>query len=106
MDAPRKHRSLVTRDTFAILVALSAGAQTGSEVQSRIIGESVGLYVRISSLYTILRRLEDMDLIKSHAKQYTLTQRGWHVLNIETHTLESLVKNAKSRIISSGHGKW
>ena len=106
MDAPRKHRQLVTRDTFAILVALAAGHQTGSEVQSRVISDTPGSYLRTTSLYTTLHRLEEMNLVESHSKRYTLSDKGWQVLRTETQTFESLVKQAKNRIISSGRGRW
>jgi DNA-binding PadR family transcriptional regulator len=93
------------------MVALSAGEQSGSDIQSQIVGDTVGLYVRASSIYTALDRLEEMGLVESaqktaQKKSYKLTEEGWRQLALETHTLDSLVRNAKQRIVTSGHGRW
>jgi DNA-binding PadR family transcriptional regulator len=106
MDTPKIRRRPITRDLYAILVALAAGAQVGSEIQDKIIEDTMGLYVRTSSLYTALRRLVTMGLAASKDKQYHLTDQGWHVLRVETQTLEPLVIQAKRRVVISGHGRW
>jgi DNA-binding PadR family transcriptional regulator len=99
-------RRPITRDIFAILVALADGEQTASEIQSQIVGDTVGLYVRNSSLYTALHRLEEMGLVRLRGKWYALTEAGWHWLRVETRTFEELVTQAKGRIIRGGYGRW
>jgi DNA-binding PadR family transcriptional regulator len=88
------------------LVALAEGGTIGSELQSRIVADTVGVYVGVSSLYAALHRLEDVGLIDSHDGVYALTDKGWHKLTHETRVLESLVQHAKRRVVATGHGRW
>jgi DNA-binding PadR family transcriptional regulator len=57
---------------------------TGSEVQSKIVGDTVGVYVRVSSLYKALHRLLDTGLIESENNYYWLTDKGWGALKADT----------------------
>ena len=106
MESSRKARRAVTIDTVSILVALAAGPTTLSGVQSQIIADTLGHYVRISSVYATLRRLIERGEIEERAKTYMLTSKGWHTLSVEGRLLQQLVEHTKSRIIASGHGQW
>jgi DNA-binding PadR family transcriptional regulator len=86
--------------------ALSSGEQTGTEVQSQIVGDTVGVYVRDSSIYTVLRRFVEVGWVETKGKSYLLTDEGRRHLKIETHAFEALVQHAKQRIISAGYGRW
>jgi DNA-binding PadR family transcriptional regulator len=105
MHTPARHRP-ITRDLYAILVALAAGPQTGTETQDQINADTTGLYVRSSSLYTALHRLEIMGLATCQHQQYRLIDQGWRTLRIETSTFESLVAQAKHCVVAAGHGRW
>jgi DNA-binding PadR family transcriptional regulator len=106
MNNPAKRTRPISRDVFAILVALAHGEQTGSEIQSRIIGDTVGVYVRASSIYTALHRLKEIGLVEARSKAYRLTDKGWHELKVETRTFEGLVQHSKRRVVDAGHGRW
>jgi DNA-binding PadR family transcriptional regulator len=106
MNEPGSLRRPLTRDIFAILVALSAGEQTASGIQSGIISDGVGLYVSPSSVYTVLHRLVQMGWATEDQKHYKLTDKGWKQLRNETRTLDALVAQAKRRVVASGRGRW
>jgi DNA-binding PadR family transcriptional regulator len=106
MNTRTGYRHPLTLDSFAVLVALSAGEQIGSEIQSQMIGDGVGLYVRSSSVYAILHRFEEMGLVETRDSYYKLTDKGWKRLELETRTMESLVGQSKKRIIDGGRGRW
>ena len=105
MDQLPRSRPVITRNTYAILVALSAGEQTGRELQQHIVGDGVGHYVRDSIIYATLHRLVDMGLVEEDRNYYWLTDRGWVTLKAETRVLEALVGHAKQRVVGSGHGR-
>jgi len=106
MNTSQKERRATTLDTVAIIVALAAGPKTLSEVQSQIVADTVGHYVRISSVYAALRRLVETGLLEEKFKTYSLTGKGWHKLDVEGRLLQQLVEHTKRRIIASGHGNW
>jgi DNA-binding PadR family transcriptional regulator len=106
MNNPHGRRLPLTRDAFAILVALSAGEQTGADVQNSVVADGVGLYVGPSSVYTVLHRLVQMGWATEDQKHYKLTDKGWKQLRNETRTLDALVAQAKRRVVASGRGRW
>jgi DNA-binding PadR family transcriptional regulator len=97
MNSQSQRKRPITRDAYAILVALSSGEMTGTEVQSQIVGDTVGVYVRDSSIYTVLRRFVEMGWVETKGKSYLITDEGRRHLKIETH---------KQRIVSAGYGRW
>ena len=99
MTIPDPKRKFIAPDTYAIIVALGAGAQTGREVQSRVRSDSLGLYIRDSVIYFTLHRLCSMGLVqRDNNGFFELTDEGRHWLRVETRTYKRLVEQATRRV--------
>jgi DNA-binding PadR family transcriptional regulator len=84
---------------FYILLALADKALSGAEIQQTIIGDTVGMYVRDSTLYDALANLANAGLIsKSPSKVYRLTEVGRRRLEVESRTLRDAVRLSQVRL--------
>lgn len=90
------HR-VINRDTFAILVALSERAQTGRQVQARVVGHTCGMHIRDSVIYSTLHRLVDLGWANEINGGFVLSERGRQVLKFEVSTYESLLEQYRKR---------
>jgi DNA-binding PadR family transcriptional regulator len=88
---------------YYILLALADEPLHGLGIQKRIIGDTLGFYVRDSSLYTSLKVLEREGLIEKapgppHRVTYKLTEKGRRTLEYESRTLRRAVELAQQRL--------
>ena len=95
-----------TGDYF-IMLALAEGSKHGGAVSDQMIADSVGaVYLKSSSLYDALKRLEKAELIersanpemKAQAKSYRLTDHGQRQLASAVHMHERAVVLGRGRL--------
>lgn len=94
----KSKRRVLTRDVFAIMVALAAGRQTGREIQRRVVGDTAGLFVPDSIVYEVLHRMVEDGQARAAGRVYELTEQGVQRLKFESGTYESLVEKARQRV--------
>jgi DNA-binding PadR family transcriptional regulator len=72
---------------YLILAALAAGAKHGTAIQSQIVGDTQGVYLRDSTLYSTLKSLVQAELIEEtstgYRRVYCLTEKGRRILGLE-----------------------
>ena len=84
---------------FYILLALADEALTGADIRQKIIGDSMGVYARDSSLYDALTNLAEAGLIeRGQDKRYRLTERGRRRLEDTARTLRRAVELSQQRL--------
>ena len=81
---------------------MASGASSGAEIQKQIIADGVGRYIKYSTIYDDLRRLEDAGYIeylglRGKEKYFTLTGKGQKTLEREVKLLRILVGAAYER---------
>jgi len=77
---------------------MSRGASTGAEIQQQIIADTVGLYIKHTTIYDDLKRLTakgliELDGYEGLAKYYTLTEHGQAELERGVKLLKILLSN-------------
>ena len=90
--------------SFMILFALAAGPLSGSEIQQQIIADNVGEYVKSTTLYQDLRRLEAKGYVELVGEQgaerfFELTKDGSLALERGVKLLKILTTLAMQRRI-------
>jgi DNA-binding PadR family transcriptional regulator len=84
---------------FYILLALAVEPLSGAGIQKRIIGDTVGRYVRDSSLYDALSVLAEAGLLERLAnKTYRLTAKGRRRLEVEARAMVRATRLAQERL--------
>jgi DNA-binding PadR family transcriptional regulator len=89
---------------FYILLALAQGPNHGYAIRGQIISDTVGLYLRDSTLYSALKSLERAGLIEPGNSPdgrrilFQLTQAGWRKLDIESQTWKRAAELARRRL--------
>lgn len=91
-------RLTINTDTFAVMVALASGPKSGRQVQSQIVGDTLGMYVRDSVIYGALHRFVDLGWADDIPGGFALTDRGRQVLKMESRTFENLLEKVKQRL--------
>lgn len=86
---------------FYVMLALAERPMNGVAVQEQIVGDTVGKYVRASTVYAVLRRLVRDGLAECDEgrlrKQYWLIDEGRRILRMEMRTLGWVLKEAQKR---------
>ena len=75
---------------------MSAGASTGAEIQQQIIADTVGTYIKHTTLYTNLKLLAAQGYIEqtgqsAQEKFYRLTRKGEKLLEREVKMLRIMM---------------
>jgi DNA-binding PadR family transcriptional regulator len=86
---------------FLVLLALAASPANGGEISRRIVGDTLGQYVRDSSLYDELRRLEEAGLVERYGTgwphEMRITDEGDRYLRLSVRTMGRLMEVARER---------
>jgi DNA-binding PadR family transcriptional regulator len=103
--------SALTGHNFYIVLALAQGPAHGLAIQKRIIGDTSGMYLRYSTLYSTLKRLERDGVIEVERQEkirtyYCLTNKGKRWLENESRTLEFATRLAKQRLSVGYRQGW
>jgi DNA-binding PadR family transcriptional regulator len=80
-----------------ILLALAGGPANGMEIWWRIVGDTMGNYLRHSSMYDELKRLDRANFIERLGQRWRLTAEGERRLRLEVSTLNRLSEVARRR---------
>jgi DNA-binding PadR family transcriptional regulator len=90
---------------YYILLALAVGPQHGLAIQSQIVDDGLGLYVRSSTIYGALKAMTRDGLIEeadpgtaSYRREFRITEKGRRKLKLESQTLERTVRLARERV--------
>ena len=84
---------------FFILLALADGPTSGASIRDRIVGDTLGIYLRDSTLYDALASTERAGLIeRSQYKVYRLTAKGERTLEQASRTLQRAVQLSQERL--------
>jgi DNA-binding PadR family transcriptional regulator len=96
---------------FHVLLALSQGPRHGYGLMKEVEQHSNGsVRLEIGSLYRLLARLLDNDLIEEAAEDerrryYRISRTGWRVLKAEAERLAGLVELSRARkLLPEGRG--
>ncbi len=90
--------------SYYILLALAEGRMHGLDIQSQVLGDSVGAaYLRTSTLYAALKRLDKSALIRvvnadNYHTSYELTESGKRRLEAEARAYERTAQLARKRL--------
>jgi DNA-binding PadR family transcriptional regulator len=90
---------------FLVLLALAGGPKHGLAIQQQIIGDTVGQYVRTSTVYAVVRALTrdgmveptgagDAVGVSHYRKEYQLTERGRRALKLTAQTMKYAAERA------------
>jgi DNA-binding PadR family transcriptional regulator len=87
---------------FYFLLALADGPAQGYEIQDRIITDTMGDYLKHSSLYDELNRMERAGFIRSRAewgsrRRFVLTLKGERLARARAKTLEKVLEVSRER---------
>jgi DNA-binding PadR family transcriptional regulator len=98
--------SLLESTKYFVLLALASGPLHGYAIRERIIGDTLGIYMRDSTLYSVLKSLVRDDLVEGPFRDslkpaytvYQLTDRGKRKLEDESCTLRRATTLAGERL--------
>jgi len=90
---------------YFILLALAEGPKHGLEIQRQVVGDSLGFYIRTSTLYTGLEGLARTNLIelateheRGRRKTYRLTEQGKRRLEYAARVQKRAVELTQQRL--------
>lgn len=95
--------TLLEPTKFFILLALSKGAGHGLAIQEQIVADTLGVYLKSSSLYDAMKRLLELELIEVRAddgyrRSYALTDKGARKLENEARMYDRAVRYSRERL--------
>lgn len=98
----RTHSLFPGSTSFLILLALAEGPATGATIHVQIVADTMGGYVKKSTLYDDLKRLISagyVELVTAHGseKVITLTRKGEKRLLQEVKLLQLMATTARER---------
>lgn len=96
-------RFVLENNKYFVLLALADGPNHGGSIQDRIVGDTLGTYLRSSVLYDVLKALVRDGLIESagddgNRKVYRLTARGRQTIEYESRRWEEVARIARQRL--------
>jgi len=89
---------------YHILLALASGPQHGAAIRDQIIGDTLGTYLRDSTLYDALpsllraKLIEELPSHEPRRRQYQLTDRGKQALEWAARTHKRAAELAYQRL--------
>jgi DNA-binding PadR family transcriptional regulator len=83
---------------YFILLALAAGPQHGAGLRERIVGDTLGFYIRDSTLYDALKVLARDGYIEGAARTYRLSEKGKKMLESESRIYKRAAELAQQRL--------
>jgi DNA-binding PadR family transcriptional regulator len=84
---------------FVILLALAAGPRHGAGIRDQIVADTLGVYLRDSTLYAALASMTKAGFIGRNGNEYQLTERGRRILEQESQTLKRATQLSQERRI-------
>jgi DNA-binding IclR family transcriptional regulator len=106
MRRPTVSLAPLSHERLAIMLAVAAGPVSASEITRQAIADSTGLLVlKRSSLFRLLLELAGRGLIARHGQDsYRLTERGWKLLELESHRAGDWSQHAQERLRNKRYG--
>ena len=87
---------------YLVLLALAEGGKNGLEVQRQIVGDTMGNYVPVTTIYATLKSLCERELaemsLESWRKVYRITDRGRLMLEIAAKEKRETSRLAQRRL--------
>jgi DNA-binding PadR family transcriptional regulator len=89
---------------YFVLLALAAGPNHGAEIREQVIGDTMGVYLRDSTLYSTLKTLlkdghvEELPAWDRQRRVCRLSEKGRRALELEARTHGEAARLAQRRL--------
>jgi DNA-binding PadR family transcriptional regulator len=96
--------NLLESTKYFALLALAGGPSHGAEIRQQIIGDTMGVYLRDSTLYSTLRSLlrdgyvEELPARDRQRRVYRLSEKGRRILEMEARMHREAAGLAQERL--------